>query len=64
MFKVAMIVAKGLRVSGAKCEGVDLLLGDKWTGSRLFPHVHLHVIPRFKGDGFEQKYGPSYGYDT
>jgi histidine triad (HIT) family protein len=61
MFKVAMVVAEGLKRSRVKCEGVELLLGDKWAGSRLFPHVHLHVIPRFKGDGFEQKYGPSYG---
>jgi histidine triad (HIT) family protein len=61
MFKVAMVIAQGLKRSGLKCEGVDLLLGDKWGVSRLFPHVHLHVIPRFKGDGFEQKYGPSYG---
>jgi histidine triad (HIT) family protein len=61
MFKVAMVVSKGLKRSGVKCEGVDLVLGDKWGVSRLFPHVHLHVIPRFKGDGFEQKYGPSYG---
>jgi histidine triad (HIT) family protein len=61
MFEVAMIVAEGLKRSGVKCEGVDLFLGDKWGVSRLFPHVHLHVIPRFKGDGFEQKYGPSYG---
>jgi hypothetical protein len=22
------------------------------------------VIPRFKGDGFEQKYGPNYGVKT
>jgi histidine triad (HIT) family protein len=61
MFKVAMIVAEGLRRSGVKCEGVDLFLGDKEATSRLFPHVHLHVIPRFKGDDFEQKFGPSYG---
>jgi histidine triad (HIT) family protein len=61
MFKVAMVVAGGLKRSGVKCEEVDLILGDKWGVSRLFPHVHLHVIPRFRGDGFEQKYGPSYG---
>jgi diadenosine tetraphosphate (Ap4A) HIT family hydrolase len=61
LFKVAMVVAEGLKRSGLKGEGVDLILGDKWGVSRLFPHVHLHVIPRFKGDGFEQKYGPSYG---
>ena len=61
MFKVAMVVTEGLKRSGLKCEGVDLILGDKWAVSRLFPHVHLHVIPRFKGGGFKQKYGPNYG---
>ena len=24
-------------------------------------HVHLHAIPRFRGDGFEMKVGPHYG---
>ena len=24
-------------------------------------HVHLHVIPRFGGDGFGLKFGPNYG---
>ena len=61
MFKVALVIAEGLKRSGMKYEGVDLVLGDKWGVSRLFPHVYLHVIPRFKGDGFEQKYGPNYG---
>jgi histidine triad (HIT) family protein len=58
MLKVAMVIAEGLKRSGVKCEGVDPLLGDEWGVSRLFPHVHLHVIPRFKGDGFEQKAVP------
>ena len=38
MFKVAMVVAEGLKRSGLKGEGVDLILGDKWGVSRLFPH--------------------------
>lgn len=24
-------------------------------------HVHLHVLPRFRGDGFGLRIGPAYG---
>ena len=26
----------------------------------IFCHVHLHVFPRFKGDGFGLKFSPEY----
>ena len=61
MFKVAMVVAEGLRKSGVKCEGVNLFLADGKTAFQEIFHVHLHVIPRFRGDGFGLKFGPSYG---
>lgn len=61
MFKVAMVVAEGLRKSGVKCEGVSLFLADGETAFQEIAHVHLHVIPRFRGDGFGLKFGPSYG---
>ncbi len=52
MFVVAMQVAEGLRRSGLKCEGVNLILADGEAAFQDVFHVHLHVIPRFKGDGF------------
>ncbi|RLI44895.1 HIT family protein [Candidatus Bathyarchaeota archaeon] len=61
MFKVAMRVADALRQSGVKCEGVNLHLADGEAASQEIFHVHLHVIPRFRGDGFRIKFGPSYG---
>ena len=61
MFKVAMVVAEGLRKSGVKCEGVSLFLADGEAAFQEIFHVHLHVIPRFRGDGFGLKFGPSYG---
>jgi len=61
MFKVAMLVAQGLRKSGVKCEGVTLFLADGEAASQDIFHVHLHVIPRFRGDGFGLKVGPTYG---
>ena len=61
MFKVAMIIAEGLRKSGVKCEGVNLFLADGEAAFQEVFHVHLHVIPRFRGDGFGLQFPPSYG---
>jgi histidine triad (HIT) family protein len=61
MFKVAMKVADALRRSGMKCEGVNLFLADGEAAFQEVFHVHLHVIPRFSGDGFGLKFGSKYG---
>ncbi|MDH5375152.1 MAG: HIT family protein [Candidatus Bathyarchaeota archaeon] len=61
MFKIAMRIAKALRHSSIKCEGIDLFLADGEAAFQEVFHVHLHVIPRFKGDGFKIKIGPNYG---
>ena len=61
MFKVAMRLAGALRRSGIRCEGVNLFLADGEAAFQDVFHVHLHVIPRFRGDGFEVKVGPHYG---
>ncbi|MDH5451115.1 MAG: HIT family protein [Candidatus Bathyarchaeota archaeon] len=61
MFKIAMHLAAGIRRSGVKCEGINLFLADGKVASQEIFHVHLHVIPRFKGDGFGWKVGPNYG---
>ncbi len=62
MFKVSLRIAQGLRHSGIKCEGVNMFLADGEAASQDVLHVHLHVIPRFRGDGFGVVYGPNYGY--
>ena len=61
VFKVAMRVSAGLRRSGVRCEGVNLLLADGEAASQDVFHVHLHVVPRFRGDGFGMRFGPHYG---
>jgi len=61
MFEVAMLVDEGLRRSNVKCEGVTLFLADGEAASQDIFHVHLHVIPRFRGDGFGLRVGPYYG---
>ncbi len=50
---VAQRLASAIRFSNdIKCEGINLFLADgKAAGQEVF-HVHLHIIPRFKNDGF------------
>jgi histidine triad (HIT) family protein len=61
VFKVGMRVSHGLGRSSVRCEGVNLLLADGEVASQEVFHVHLHVVPRFKGDGFGMRFGPHYG---
>jgi histidine triad (HIT) family protein len=52
MFQRAMTIAGALRSSGLKCEGVHFLLNDGRAALQSVFHVHFHVIPRWRGDGF------------
>ncbi len=49
-----------LRASGLRCEGVNLFLADGAAAMQEIFHVHLHVFPRFTGDGFGLRFGPHY----
>lgn len=61
MFKTAMRIAQAIKRSTIKCEGINLFLADGEAAFQEIFHVHLHVIPRFRGDGFGIKMAPSYG---
>jgi histidine triad (HIT) family protein len=61
VFEVAQSMGAALRRSGLKCEAVNLFLADGEQAGQDVPHVHLHVIPRFRGDGFGVKLPPGYG---
>jgi histidine triad (HIT) family protein len=52
MFGVAQQMAAALRRSGLPCQGVNLFLADGEAAFQEVFHVHLHVIPRNRGDGF------------
>ena len=60
LFKIAQRVSIALRNVNVKCEGVNLSLADGEAAGQEVFHVHLHVFPRFKGDGFGLKFGPNY----
>ena len=59
LFRTAQKVA-ALYEGGLGWEGVNLFLADGEAAGREVPHIHLHVIPRFEGDGFGLTFGPDY----
>lgn len=61
MFRVAQKLTAALHRSGLKCDAVNLFLADGEQAGQEVPHVHLHVIPRFRGDGFRLTLPPGYG---
>jgi histidine triad (HIT) family protein len=61
MFRVAQRLAQALRDSGIlRCEGVNLFLADGEAAFQEVFHVHLHVIPRYKHDGFGLTFSSDY----
>lgn len=51
LFRVGQIIDYALRNSELRCEGVDILLADGRAAGQDVNHVHLHVFPRYEGDG-------------
>lgn len=60
LMRVAHGAAAALRASGLPCEGVNFFLADGEAAMQEVFHVHLHVFPRFRGDGFGLKFSPEY----
>jgi histidine triad (HIT) family protein len=60
IMQAAQRVAAAIRSSGVRCEGINLFLADGEAAMQEVFHVHLHVFPRFAGDGFGLRFGPQY----
>jgi histidine triad (HIT) family protein len=60
LMEVGHLLAGALRGSGLRCEGVNFFLADGEAAGQEVFHVHLHVFPRFPGDGFGLRFGPDY----
>ena len=58
LFGLAQRIAVAIRSSGVRVEGVNVLLADGEAAGQEVPHIHLHVIPRFPGDGFRFQFRP------
>ena len=60
LFQAATKLAAAVRRSSVRCEGVNLFVADGEAAGQEVFHVHLHIIPRFCGDGFGFRFGPDY----
>jgi len=58
LLQVGQRVGEAVRKVSPRCEGVNFWIADGASAGQEVPHVHLHVIPRFSGDGFGWKSGP------
>ncbi len=61
MTHVAGRVAKALEASGIRFEGYNLFVANGENAGQEVFHVHLHVIPRYKNDGFGFRFPAGYG---
>ena len=61
LFGLAQTLAAAIRRSALKPEGINLFLADGEAAGQDVFHVHLHVLPRYRGDGFGLKLPPGYG---
>jgi histidine triad (HIT) family protein len=39
-------------------EGFNILMNNKKVAGQLVPHAHIHIIPRFEGDGVSLNWQP------
>jgi histidine triad (HIT) family protein len=59
LMAVGVRLSKAVRAAAPKCEDVNFWISDGAAAGQEVPHVHLHIIPRFAGDGFGWKVGPA-----
>ncbi len=55
MMKVVKKISHGLEA--LKPDGVNINMNNKKAAGQVIFHSHIHVIPRFEGDGFELWHG-------
>ena len=60
LFQVAQRIALSMPKTNIRNEGIDFFLAHGEAAGQEVFHVHLHVIPRYSGDGFGFKFSPQY----
>jgi histidine triad (HIT) family protein len=55
VWSVGHDMARALRRSSLGCEGINVLLCDGEVAFQTVLHFHLHVVPRYAGDGWTIK---------
>ncbi|MCG8419220.1 MAG: HIT domain-containing protein [Proteobacteria bacterium] len=50
LFALGTRVAEAIRASDIECDDVHFLINDGRAANQTVPHVHLHILPRRRGD--------------
>ena len=50
LFALGSEIAEALRASDIECDDLHFLINDGRAANQTVPHVHLHVLPRRRGD--------------
>jgi diadenosine tetraphosphate (Ap4A) HIT family hydrolase/protein-tyrosine-phosphatase len=61
MHLAAARIVRALPSSGVRMEGYNLWIANGEAAGQEVFHVHLHLLPRFTGDGFALRFPPGYG---
>ncbi len=51
LFSLATMIARALR-DALKCDGLNVIQNNGEVAGQTVKHFHLHLIPRYEGDGF------------
>jgi histidine triad (HIT) family protein len=61
ILEAAKEISRAMRASGIRCEAVSFYLANGEAAGQEVFHVHLHLIPRWRGDGFGLRVRADYG---
>lgn len=50
LFAVTARVARAMRESALGCDDMHIVLNDGPAANQSIPHVHVHLVPRWRGD--------------
>jgi len=60
LMAVGKRLAAAVKAAGVRWEGFNLFLADGEAAGQDVFHVHLHMFPRYEGDGFGLQLPPDY----
>jgi len=61
LFETVQHVARAV-VNGTGAQAYNVMTSNGRAAGQEIAHLHIHIIPRFEGDGYEHWHGS--GYDT
>lgn len=60
LYRVARKITRAM-YEALNCDGINWFVADKEAAGQEVFHMHLHLIPRYLGDGFGLRFPPDYG---